>query len=66
MQWGRILKIPDVVERLAAQGAIVPDSMTQAQVSAFVRDDVVMWRKLIEEAAIQAEQECAMAAGLAR
>lgn len=52
---GRILKMPDVVERLAAQGAIVPDSMTQAQVSAFVRDDVAMWRKLIKEAAIQAD-----------
>ena len=50
-----ILRQPDVVERFAAQGAPVPPAMTPAQVAAFVRNDVTMWRKLVSEAGIQAD-----------
>lgn len=51
----RILRQPDVAERYAAQGAPLPPPLTPAQVAAFVRDDVAMWRKLVREAGIQAE-----------
>ena len=50
-----ILRQPDVVERFAVQGAPVPPAMTPAQVAAFVRNDVTMWRKLVGEAGIQAD-----------
>lgn len=51
----RILQRPDVVEQFAAQGAIVPEPMTTAQVAGFIRNDVALWRKLVSEARIQAE-----------
>ena len=51
----RILRLPDVAERYAAQGAPVPPPLSPAQVAAFVRDDVAMWRKLVREAGIQPE-----------
>lgn len=51
----RILRQPDVAERYAAQGAPVPPPLTPAQVAAFVRDDVAMWRKLVRETGIQPE-----------
>ena len=50
-----ILRQPDVVERFAVQGAPAPPPMTPAQVAAFVRNDVTMWRKLVSEAGIQAD-----------
>jgi tripartite-type tricarboxylate transporter receptor subunit TctC len=51
----RILKLPDVIERFTFQGALVPEPMTQAQVAAFIKDDIAGWRKLIQDANIQAE-----------
>jgi len=51
----RILRLPDIVERFAAQGAIIPDPMTQAQVAAFINDDIVRWRRFVREANIQAD-----------
>lgn len=51
----RILRQPDVAERYAAQGAPLPPPLAPAQVAAFVRDDVAMWRKLVREAGIQPE-----------
>lgn len=50
-----ILRQPDVMERFAVQGAPVPPAMTPAQVAAFVRNDVAMWRKLVSDAGIQAD-----------
>ena len=50
-----ILRQPDVAERFVVQGAPVPPAMTPAQVTAFVRNDVAMWRKLVSEAGIQAD-----------
>ena len=50
-----ILRQPDVVERFAVQGATIPPAMTPAQVAAFVRNDVAVWRKLVNEAGIQAD-----------
>ena len=50
-----ILRQPDVVERFAVQGAVIPLAMTPAQVAAFVRNDVAVWRKLVSEAGIQAD-----------
>ena len=51
----RMLRLPDVAERYAAQGAPVPPLLSPAQVAAFIRDDVAMWRKLVQEAGIQPE-----------
>lgn len=51
----RILKLPDIKERFAAQGAIIPESMTLAQVAAFINADIAGWRKVIQEANIQQE-----------
>ena len=51
----RILKLPDVADRFTAQGAIVPEPMTQTQVAAFLGGDVSEWRRLIREANIQAD-----------
>lgn len=51
----RILRLPDVVERFTSQGAIIPEAMTQAQVAAFISDDILGLRKFIREANIQAE-----------
>ena len=51
----RILKLPDVMERFAAQGAIIPAAMTQPQAAAFIRDDIAGYRKFIQDANIQPE-----------
>ena len=51
----RILKLPDVTERFTSQGAIVRETMTQAQVAAFISADITGLRKFIQEAGIQAE-----------
>ena len=51
----RILKLPDVQERFAAQGAIIPEPMTLVQVSSFINDDIVRWRKVIADGNITAD-----------
>jgi len=55
LELARILKMPDVAERITAQGAIVPESMSLAQVATFVSEDVTTWRKLIKDSNILAE-----------
>jgi tripartite-type tricarboxylate transporter receptor subunit TctC len=49
---GRILALPDVVARFRSLGAVVPDPMAQAQVAAFLDEDVRTWRQLIRERGI--------------
>jgi tripartite-type tricarboxylate transporter receptor subunit TctC len=51
----RVLTQPDVVERYATQGAIIPEPMTQAQVAAFLNADIAAWRKVIKDANISAD-----------
>lgn len=51
----RILQQQEVADRFAAQGGIVPQPMTAAQVAEFVRSDVAMWRQLVSEEGIQAD-----------
>ena len=51
----RVLKLPDVVERYASQGAVIPEPMTQPQVAAFIDADIVAWRKVIRDANIKAD-----------
>jgi len=50
----RILQLPDVVERLAADGS-EPVGSTPEAFGAHIRDEIVRWRKVIEEAGIKAE-----------
>jgi len=51
----RILGLPDVKERYASQGAIIPDPMTQAQLVSFLNTDIGGWRKVIQDAKITAD-----------
>lgn len=51
----QVMRHPEVVERLTEQGASIPPPMSTAQVAAFIRNDVAMWRKLVMEAGIQAD-----------
>ena len=51
----RILKLPDVRERFASQGAIIPDPMTPAETVAFINADIVRWRKVIADGNISAD-----------
>ena len=44
----RVLKNPDVVKRLAAEGA-VPGGQPPAEFSAFVRSEIAEWARLIRE-----------------
>jgi len=50
-----ILTLPDVRERYASQGAIVPEPMTQAQLNKFLDADIGGWRKVIQDAKITAD-----------
>ena len=51
----RVLALPDVKERYASQGAIIPDPMTQAQLVSFLNTDIGGWRKVIQDAKITAD-----------
>ncbi|MBL8383812.1 MAG: tripartite tricarboxylate transporter substrate binding protein [Burkholderiales bacterium] len=51
----RILRLPDVMERFASQGAIVPEPLTPAATAAFIQADVQRWRRVIAEGNIKAE-----------
>lgn len=51
----RILQMPDVRERYASQGAIVPEPMTQTQIVSFLNADIAGWRKVIQDAKITAD-----------
>lgn len=51
----RILSLPDIRERYASQGAIVPEPMTTGQVASFISADIVGWRKVIQDGAIKAD-----------
>lgn len=51
----RILTLPDVKERYASQGAIIPEPMTQAQLAKFLDADISGWRKVIQDAKITAD-----------
>ena len=50
----KVLKMPDIVARLATDGA-VPVGNTPQQFAKEIRDDTVMWAKVIKEAGIKAE-----------
>lgn len=50
----RILKMPDVIERLSALG-LEPDASTPEQLGHLVRDEVKLWARVIKEANIQVE-----------
>ena len=50
-----ILALPDVKERYASQGAIIPEPMTQAQLVSFLNADINGWRKVIQDAKITAD-----------
>ena len=45
---GRILKLPDVRERIAGLGA-EPRPMTPAQTSAFIQDEITRYAQVIKE-----------------
>lgn len=51
----RILTLPDIRERYASQGAIVPEPMSTAQVASFINADIVGWRKVIQDGGIKAD-----------
>ncbi len=51
----RILRLPDVMERFASQGAIVPEPMSLAATAGFINADVQRWRKVIADGNIKAE-----------
>ena len=51
----RILALPDVKERYATLGAIIPEPMTQAQLVALLNADIAGWRKVIQDAKITAD-----------
>jgi tripartite-type tricarboxylate transporter receptor subunit TctC len=51
----RILAMPDVKERYASQGAIIPAPMTQPQLVQFLDADISGWRKVIQDAKITAD-----------
>lgn len=50
-----ILTLPDVKERYASQGAVIPEPMTQAQLVKFLDADISGWRKVIQDANIKAD-----------
>ena len=50
-----VLALPDVKERYASQGAIIPDPMSQAQLVSFLNADIAGWRKVIQDAKITAD-----------
>ncbi|MFO1398658.1 MAG: tripartite tricarboxylate transporter substrate binding protein [Burkholderiales bacterium] len=50
-----VLALPDVRERYASQGAIIPEPMSQAQLAAFLNADIAGWRKVIQDAKITAD-----------
>ena len=45
---GRILKLPDVRERIAGLGA-EPRPMTPAQTSAFIQDEITRYAQVIKD-----------------
>jgi tripartite-type tricarboxylate transporter receptor subunit TctC len=51
----RIIKMPDVAERFAADGA-APVGSTPQQFAAFLKSEMTKWGKVIREAGIQLEQ----------
>jgi tripartite-type tricarboxylate transporter receptor subunit TctC len=51
----RILTLSDVRERYSAQGAIVPEPMSQAQLARFLDADIRGWRQVIQDAKITAD-----------
>ncbi len=53
-EFNRILKQPDVVERLSSQGA-EPVGGTPEQFGAFIRDEINKWAKLVKSANMKAE-----------
>jgi tripartite-type tricarboxylate transporter receptor subunit TctC len=53
-EFNRILKQPDVVERLSGQGA-EPVGGTPEQFGAFIRDEINKWAKLVKSANMKAE-----------
>jgi tripartite-type tricarboxylate transporter receptor subunit TctC len=50
----RIVQLPDVRERLAAQGA-EPLTGTPEQTGAFVRGEIARWAKVVKAAGIRLE-----------
>ncbi len=50
----RVLRMPDVIERMAAQGVDVIGS-SPAEFAAFIRQDVVKYEKLVKSAGIRVE-----------
>jgi len=50
-----ILTLPDVKERYASVGAVIPEQMTQAQLVNFLDADISGWRKVIQDAKITAD-----------
>lgn len=50
----KVLDMPDVREKILAQGAIV-DNMTARQFSEFSRSELAKWKKIVQDAKIQPE-----------
>ena len=50
----RVLKLPDVRERMAAEGTI-PVGTSPAQFTELVRAEVIRWQRIIQQAAITPE-----------
>ena len=50
----RVLKLPDVRERMAAEGTI-PVGTSPAQFAELVRAEVIRWQRIIQQAAITLE-----------
>ena len=51
---GRILKVPDIREKLVAQG-MDPGSSSPAEVTVYIKDEIAKWTKLIKETGIKLE-----------
>lgn len=51
----RIFALPDVIERLAAQG-IEPKTSSPEQLTALIKSDLVRWGKVIKETAGKSKQ----------
>ena len=53
-EFSKALAVPDVAERMTAQGA-EPRSMKPAQFAEFLRTDTARWAQLVKETGIKAE-----------
>jgi hypothetical protein len=50
---GKVLRAPDIVARLQAQGMAAPTPGTPEQMTAYIKENLPLWAKVIREANIR-------------